>query len=741
MADIADKIQALMNEFYNEWNNEENKGKGKWDVLGEFSQAHQIAVAFGNFNYQVENGGLSQWICNGYFHDDAEKLTEFLEVGKELDERCGEILDKVYKLEQCARETDCDRGGYYHDSDDNDGEGGFIGDMIDCNAFDSWYYEHCGKEDWWGVVSRIIDKVQEYDVAPNKPTLQAYIENAHDSSIGGFTMPLPATKEDLQPFLEGAEITDWQDIKIWDISSDISGLGSRLEDIISENGMTPITLDELNYLAVRLGDLDEAGQEVFAANLEAGKNCGSIAELINLTYAENIDRFDCWPAYNPAEYGNILINQFMQDEHAIAFNRLKDSANPEDNALAVHIEKLEKHTDLAAFGRTTAKEEGGIFTKQGYLVGGDGLQTLYRDSADIPDQHRLLTVPGIVKDFLMKIDDTNIPEAIMKLHAVGCKSMEHAVHNVKNFIDEHKRIDEYKRLAENPDGNFLSNHYLLTLNQSDIIITPTLEAYKAGSDTSKFISSVTELASKEQSDIKVFALRVNSGSDIDGGDISINADIRGDLIELNPKSLQNHINRNAVIPDRVDALHDDGTKKSYNLLQWSELLQRSELLQSQQGNSDGLFTYHYNDYDFNEVAKRFIALLSSHEMASVAMSFEEHLPRIDAAYRNTPASVEASQPNLDLIYIANEAAKEILAHGDADVYRITGVDAVKLSTVDAARSATFSEHHNFAIKQKDTSGLEAWAKRKVSDVVRKMEKETQRQTGRDSNKKPYGEEL
>ena len=163
MADAMDKIQALVNKVYDEWDKAENNGKGKWAVLGEFSAAHQAAVVFGNFNYQVENGGLEQWVYNGYFHDDAEKLTEYLEAGAGLDERCREILGRVYQLERCARETDCDRYGTYQDSDD--GEYGFIGDTLDCDAFDTWYYEHCGNDDWWELVAEIIEKVDGRDLS------------------------------------------------------------------------------------------------------------------------------------------------------------------------------------------------------------------------------------------------------------------------------------------------------------------------------------------------------------------------------------------------------------------------------------------------------------------------------------------------------------------------------------------------------------------------------------------------
>jgi hypothetical protein len=833
------KIQALMDDVYTEWQKPESGNKGKWDILEGFSPAHKVAVAFGNFNYQVENGGLSQWIYNGYFQDDAEKFTEFLEKGVGLDNRCKEILDMVYKIDQYARETECDRFGNFHEPHDEDGESQFIGDMVNCEKFDSWYYENCGKEDWWKIVSDIIDKVEGRNISPvnqderddgedvsakptpppnkdidegnpvptdsflysveyndwnmdfsdliprtvlmhgrneaeaienakqkarsdsrdfkatridtvagmkisvtnpdakiqddrtdNPPQLVdeaeetavtptgVYIENAHNANIGGFTMPLPTTREDLQPFLEGAEISDWHDIKLWEITSDINGLGEKLYDIISENGVTPSTLDELNYLAAKLEELGETGREILPANIQAGKNCGSIAEMINLAHVDNINRFDCYPAFSPEQYGDFLVNNFLHDAYANSFNRLEKSEDTEDRNFAAHIEMLEKHADLSAFGRATAKEENGIFTKQGYLVGGDGMQTLYRDSLDIPDQYRLFTEPGKVPEFLMKIDDANIPEAIMKLHAVGSRSVEYAADNVKTFLNEHNRLHEHNSQVEHIDGNLLYNHYLLILNRSDINISPTLEAYKAGSDASKFALRMTEEASQERADIRIFAVRVNSG-DVENG--VINADIRGDLIELNPQSLHTHITRNAVMPDRVDAIHDGGEKKSYDLLAWSELLK------NQQGDAGGLFSYHYADNSLKEAANSFSDFMSVHETASVAKSFEEHLPRINAAYSE-------AQARPDMIFIANEAAREILARGDADVYRVFSNDTtVKLTSVDAARTAIFSQYHDLAINHKDAAGLEAWAKRKVSDVVRKMEKQTERDTHKKSH--------
>jgi len=180
MEEFGSRIQSLMDEFYNEWQKEENKNKDKWEVLGNLSEAHQIAVAFGNFNYQVENGGIHQWIYNGYFHDDSEKLTAYLESGAGLDERCQKILDTIYKLDQCAQDTDCGRDGHYTEPDDEDSEWQFIGDMIDCNAFDTWYYEHCDGDDWWKTVCGVIEKVTGHEFTPTgqEVSAEALAENS-----------------------------------------------------------------------------------------------------------------------------------------------------------------------------------------------------------------------------------------------------------------------------------------------------------------------------------------------------------------------------------------------------------------------------------------------------------------------------------------------------------------------------------------------------------------------------------
>ena len=83
--------QQLMNEVYGFWQLDENKRSqetrnfgGKNEILSLFSTAHAVAVRFGNFNYQLHNGGISLWISNGYMEDDMEELLEFCNKADEL---------------------------------------------------------------------------------------------------------------------------------------------------------------------------------------------------------------------------------------------------------------------------------------------------------------------------------------------------------------------------------------------------------------------------------------------------------------------------------------------------------------------------------------------------------------------------------------------------------------------------------------------------------------------------------
>lgn len=74
LKDIDSLWSFIMDQSYDIW---KNNSMSRDEFLSELSDYEKLAVKFGNFNYQVENGGLMQWDCNGY-SEDLEDLQEFL---------------------------------------------------------------------------------------------------------------------------------------------------------------------------------------------------------------------------------------------------------------------------------------------------------------------------------------------------------------------------------------------------------------------------------------------------------------------------------------------------------------------------------------------------------------------------------------------------------------------------------------------------------------------------------------
>lgn len=72
--------QELMDKAYNRWADGEFKSLSLKDFFEKLPVLEQTAVALGNLNYQVGNGGFYQWEDNGYkdAHKDFLKQLERL---------------------------------------------------------------------------------------------------------------------------------------------------------------------------------------------------------------------------------------------------------------------------------------------------------------------------------------------------------------------------------------------------------------------------------------------------------------------------------------------------------------------------------------------------------------------------------------------------------------------------------------------------------------------------------------
>lgn len=545
---------------------------------------------------------------------------------------------------------------------------------------------HCGSIE---EMTELAENIGGFDFAPRltKSVIRVYIENVHDERAGGFTIPLPTTPEAIRPFLEEAEIETAWDAEFVEVFSDITGLGDLLNENIKKT-MSPDTLDELNYLAARIAEMTPNELEIFAAAVEAKRHTGSAAEIISLTFAENIDMFDLQPAFSKEEYGGFLLD-LDYDSGADAMNRLEQSDDPADRALFGHITRLESAADAVKYGFNAAKQENGVFTSHGYLTVKDGaFGEFYREPRDIPAEYRIFTNPGEIIRQPLNLYDVNIAAEIMKLHAVCGGNTDSAGKNLKMLFDD--------------------NHYdyLLLTGNGDTRLFPAIEAYKRGSETSEYILRTAA----ESQDFMTFAVRATYRGD---GFVS------GDLIQLNSNALRANISRHAVTPDRIDAVFSNGEEKSYDLWSWANLPPNAR---SDIQKSDPRFP----ESALIEAEKRYVSFVGANETAVTADGTRDFLTELNAAYMSA-----AENPQPGMIRVTNEAAREILAGGIAEVYRLTPAGAEKLAPIEAAKIIGFAENRATAIKRRDAAALDKWAERVVKNILRRNERE---ERSRDKNK-------
>ena len=93
-----DHWQSLMDRAYDKWQTTDGTPKG-WNYrqfLLNLDAVERKAVILGNFHYQVCNGGLQQWVDNGYASSAGPDLLTLLdEIGTETAKKVSEIVKKV----------------------------------------------------------------------------------------------------------------------------------------------------------------------------------------------------------------------------------------------------------------------------------------------------------------------------------------------------------------------------------------------------------------------------------------------------------------------------------------------------------------------------------------------------------------------------------------------------------------------------------------------------------------------
>lgn len=202
---------------------------------------------------------------------------------------------------------------------------------------------------------------------------EAYITNLgkyNEGALVGEWVKFPTTYDELQKVFErigiGREYEEWF---ITDYDCYVDGLN----DILSEYE----NLDELNYLANKIDDMDRFDYMRFETLIPISDYAHSVKDLINL--ADNLDKYEI---YSDIQDHDDLGRMYIEEYGAMEVP-----------------EHLKNHIDYEAYGRDIALDEIGIFTDKGYVRdSGDNFYEHYDGNREnIPEEYRVISAPDDIE--------------------------------------------------------------------------------------------------------------------------------------------------------------------------------------------------------------------------------------------------------------------------------------------------------------------------------------------------------
>lgn len=193
----------------------------------------------------------------------------------------------------------------------------------------------------------------------------------NEGKLDGEWVALPTTKENLSQAMKrigiGSKDAFGQPYEEWFISD----YDCEIDDFARYLGEYA-NLNELNYLAEKIEDLDECEFTMLESVLEykGGGGIRGAADVINA-----IENLDCYQLYDGA-YNERDLGWYLLEESG--FCNLDELGN------------LRNYIDYEAFGRDYSLESEGGFVDSGYLEVIDSTTTVYDGPDDIPDEYIIL---------------------------------------------------------------------------------------------------------------------------------------------------------------------------------------------------------------------------------------------------------------------------------------------------------------------------------------------------------------
>ena len=189
----------------------------------------------------------------------------------------------------------------------------------------------------------------------------------NEDRLVGAPLKFPTTTEAVQDLLKqiGIDGIRYEEIFIASYDGPMPQLHKHLGEYES--------IDELNHLACLLSELSQDELAVFEAVMDSGEYTGSVKDLINLS--QNLDSYSF---YSDVHTEEDLGRMYLQELEAVPVP-----------------EHLIDYIDYEAYGRDVRINEDGHLAPGGYVVGGGSFVEHYHGIEDIPDEHRVFSMPKV----------------------------------------------------------------------------------------------------------------------------------------------------------------------------------------------------------------------------------------------------------------------------------------------------------------------------------------------------------
>ena len=116
-----DFLQKEMNTAYDRWIHGDLKEiSSQYDFYKNLTESQRFACVIGNFNYQVCNGGFSQWHGNDYSNSSEDWIFSYIDnINTPTSQRVRSLVERAFEA-ILDHQEECEQFDAYNDEDEAD---------------------------------------------------------------------------------------------------------------------------------------------------------------------------------------------------------------------------------------------------------------------------------------------------------------------------------------------------------------------------------------------------------------------------------------------------------------------------------------------------------------------------------------------------------------------------------------------------------------------------------------------